>query len=103
RGLCSRVRLRCRPGTLMVPGGCRESSRPGEVELVAPRTRVRSRARPRRPGLRRLVPRASVVLAAAGAVALVAGAYAAALETSVFAVHRLVLVGGSARVQDELR
>ena len=40
---------------------------------------------------------------AAGFVVLAGSAYAAALETSLFAVRKLVVVGGSPRVQDELR
>lgn len=43
------------------------------------------------------------MLAAAGFLVLAGGAYAAALETSIFAVRRIEIVGGSTRVQDELR
>jgi cell division septal protein FtsQ len=38
-----------------------------------------------------------------GGLALIGGAYAAALETSVFAVQKIVIVGGTPRVQNELR
>jgi cell division septal protein FtsQ len=40
---------------------------------------------------------------AAGGLVLAGGAYAAALETSVFAVRKIVIVGGKPHVQDELR
>ena len=55
------------------------------------------------PPTRRWLPSARILLAAIGALALACGAYAVALETSVFAVHKLVIAGGSARVQQELR
>jgi cell division septal protein FtsQ len=38
-----------------------------------------------------------------GGVALAGGAYAVALETAVFSVRSIVIVGGTPRVQDELR
>lgn len=74
---------------------------------MAPHTRVRSaahrgrtqRARPL-PGY---LPSKKSLLVAFGFVALAAGAYAAALETSMFAVRRLDVVGGSPGVQEELR
>jgi cell division septal protein FtsQ len=64
---------------------------------------VRARARPERPTLRRYLPRGRTLLVACGFVVLAGSAYAAALETSVFAVRRLDIVGGSPRVQEELR
>jgi cell division septal protein FtsQ len=64
---------------------------------------VPSRARPAKPGARRFLPSGRTIAIAAGAIALVAGVYAAALETSVFAVRKLVIVGGTPRVQNELR
>lgn len=51
----------------------------------------------------RALPRARWLIAGLGAAAVAAGAYALALETSVFAVTTLDVVGGSPRVQDELR
>ncbi len=62
-----------------------------------------ARARPAKPGVRRFLPSSRTLASAFGVLALAAGAYAAALETSVFAVRRLVIVGGSLRVQNELR
>jgi cell division septal protein FtsQ len=56
-----------------------------------------------RPQLRRFLPGGKALLVACGFVALAGGAYAAALETSLFAVRKLDVVGGSQRVQDELR
>jgi len=64
---------------------------------------VRARARPERPSLRRFLPSARSVLVGAGFLLLAGSAYAAALETSIFAVRTLDIVGGSPRVQDELR
>jgi cell division protein FtsQ len=49
------------------------------------------------------LPSRKSLLVALGFAALAAGAYAAALETSMFAVRRLDIVGGSPRVQEELR
>jgi cell division septal protein FtsQ len=59
--------------------------------------------RPERPSLLRFVPRGRTLLVAVGFVALAGGAFAVALETSVFAVRKLEIVGGSPRVQEELR
>jgi cell division protein FtsQ len=74
---------------------------------VAPHTRVRPAAhRGRTPPARPLpgyLPSRKSLLVAFGFVALAAGAYAAALETSMFAVRRLDVVGGSPGVQEELR
>jgi hypothetical protein len=64
---------------------------------------VRTRARPERPSLRRFLPSARSLLVAAGFLLLAGSAYAAAVGTSIFAVRRLEIVGGSPRVQDELR
>jgi cell division protein FtsQ len=64
---------------------------------------VRTRARPKPPGLRRLVPGRRFALVGIAVLALAGGMYIAALETSVFAVNKLVIVGGNPRVQDELR
>jgi cell division septal protein FtsQ len=65
---------------------------------------VRARARRERAGrLRRYLPSARTTLVACGFLVLAGSAYAAALETSVFAVRKLDIVGGSPRVQDELR
>ena len=59
--------------------------------------------RPERPSLLRFVPRGRPLLVAAGVAVLAASAYAAALETSIFAVRTLEIVGGSPRVQEEVR
>jgi len=59
--------------------------------------------RAERPGLRRFLPPGRALLAAAGFAVLAGGAYAAAFETSVFAVRRLEITGGSPRVRAELR
>jgi POTRA domain, FtsQ-type len=64
---------------------------------------VRARARPERPNPRRYLPSGRTLLVACGFFALAGGAYAAALETSLFAVRTLDIVGGSPRVQEELR
>jgi POTRA domain, FtsQ-type len=74
---------------------------------VPPNTRVRVAAHRERADRSRSLPaylpsRKSLLVALAFAV-LAAGAYAAALETSMFAVRKLDIVGGSPRVQDELR
>ena len=70
-------------------------------------TRVRPAARresPERPrSLPAYLPSRKSLLVAFGVVALAASAYAAALETSMFAVRTLDIVGGSPRVQEELR
>ena len=74
---------------------------------MAPHTRVRPAAhRGRTPPARPLpgyLPSRKSLLVAFGFVALAAGAYAAALETSMFAVRTLDVVGGSPGVQEELR
>jgi len=44
-----------------------------------------------------------MVAIAVGGVLLIGGAYAAALETSVFSVRKIAIVGGTPRVQNELR
>jgi cell division protein FtsQ len=53
--------------------------------------------------LTRYLPSRKPLLVVLGFAALAAGAYAAALETSMFAVRTLDVVGGSPRVQEELR
>jgi cell division protein FtsQ len=74
---------------------------------VPPHTRVRSAAhseradRPR--SLPAYLPSRKSLLVALGFVVLAASAYAAARETSMFAVRTLDVVGGSPRVQAELR
>ena len=68
------------------------------VRPAAPRERAR-RAR----SLPVFLPSRKSLLVAFGVAALAAGAYAAALETSLFAVRTLDIVGGSPRVQEELR
>ena len=74
---------------------------------MPPHTRVRSAAHgeraPRARSLPTFLPSRKSVLVALAIAALAAGAYAAALETSIFAVRELDIVGGSPRVQDELR
>jgi cell division protein FtsQ len=70
-------------------------------------TRVRPAAhreradRPR--SLPTYLPSRKSLLVALGIVVLAVGAYAAALETSMFAVRTLDIVGGSPRAQEELR
>jgi len=59
--------------------------------------------RPERPSLLRRLPRGKTLLVAAGFAALAGSAYAAALETSIFAIRTLEIRGGSPAVQDELR
>ncbi len=54
-------------------------------------------------GSRALVPSLRSIGVAVGTLALAAGAYAAALETSVFAVRTISIAGGSPRVQAEVR
>ncbi len=53
--------------------------------------------------MRRFLPSGRAVAIAFGGVALAGGAYAVALETAVFSVRSIVIVGGTPRVQDELR
>jgi cell division protein FtsQ len=53
--------------------------------------------------LRRLVPSGRSILVGLALLALAGGAYVAALETSVFAVQRVEIVGGSAQTQAEVR
>jgi hypothetical protein len=64
---------------------------------------VRTRTQAKEPGLQRLLPSVRVLLIGLAVVAVGAGAYFAALDTSIFAVRKLVVVGGNPRVQDELR
>jgi cell division septal protein FtsQ len=54
-------------------------------------------------GARRFLPSGRMLAIAFGGLALIGGAYAAALETSIFAVRKIVIVGGTPRVQNELR
>ena len=56
-----------------------------------------------KPGARRFLPSGRTLAIAVGAIGLAGGVYAAALETSVFAVRTIVIVGGTPRVQTELR
>jgi cell division septal protein FtsQ len=60
-------------------------------------------ARPSSPLLRRIAPSGRSLAVGIGLLAVAAGAYAAALETSVFAVRSLEVVGGSPRAQAEVR
>jgi cell division protein FtsQ len=53
--------------------------------------------------VRRLLPPGRSLAVGLGLAVLAGGAYAAALETSVFAVRRLVIVGGPPRVQARVR
>jgi cell division septal protein FtsQ len=64
---------------------------------------VRARARPERRSLWRYLPKGRTLLVAVGFAVLAGSAYAAARETSLFAVRKLDVVGGSPRVQEELR
>ena len=82
---------------------CRETTATGELPTVAQRTRVAARARPVTAGVRRFLPSGRTLAIAVGGIALIGGLYAAALETSVFSVHKIVIVGGTPRVQEELR
>ena len=68
---------------------------------MRPRARARPRIEPSRLG--RFLPSVRSLIAAIGLLGLAAGAYAAALETSVFAVRRLDVVGGTPRAQEEVR
>ncbi len=70
---------------------------------MAQRTRVPARARPVKPSARRFLPSGRTVAIVFGGVALIGGGYATALETSVFSVRSIVIVGGTPRVQAELR
>lgn len=68
---------------------------------------VRTAALPARRGHllepRRLIPSGRSVLAGLVLLALAGGAYAAALETSMFAVQRIEIVGGSPKTQAQAR
>ena len=75
---------------------------------MAARKRATARAAvlpapPRTPRLRQLAPSVRSVAVGLALAALAGGAYAAALETSIFAVSRLEVVGGNARAQAEVR
>lgn len=67
------------------------------------RTRGRLRAQAKRSSGRRVVPSARVALCAVAVIALAGGSYAAALETSVFAVRKLEVVGGSPLVKADVQ
>ena len=54
-------------------------------------------------GARRYLPNGRALAIACGCIFLAVSAYAAALETSIFAVRSIVIVGGTPRVQGELR
>src|SRR5262249_11095308 len=69
---------------------------------VAERSTRRVRPRPK-PARRRYLPSARIALIVFATLAFCGGAYATALETSVFALRHVVIVGGSPSVQDELR
>jgi cell division protein FtsQ len=90
--------LDARRGT---PGG-------GESRGVAARKRATARAavlpaRRGSPTLRGFAPSGRSIAVGIALLLLAVGAYAAALETSVFAVRRLEIVGGSPRAQAEVR
>lgn len=75
---------------------------------MAARKRATARAAvapkpPDLPLIRRLAPSRRSVAAGLGLLALAVGAYAVARETSIFAVSRLEVVGGSPRAQAEVR
>ena len=75
---------------------------------MAARKRATARAavaptQPDLPLIRRLAPSGRSVAAGLGLLALAVGAYAVARETSIFAVLRLEVVGGSPRAQAEVR
>ena len=75
---------------------------------MAARKRATARAAvlPTQPGLtvmRRLAPSGRSIAVGLGLLVLAGAAYAVARETSLFAVSRLVVVGGSPRAQDEVR
>jgi cell division protein FtsQ len=75
---------------------------------VAPPRRATARAaalpaRPAKPSVRSLLPSRRSLAAGVALVALAIGAYAAARETSVFAVRQLDVVGGTPRLQAEVR
>jgi cell division septal protein FtsQ len=53
--------------------------------------------------VRRFLPSGRMLAIAFGGVALIGGGYAAALETSIFSVRKIAIVGGTPRVQNELR
>ncbi|MBV8079850.1 MAG: FtsQ-type POTRA domain-containing protein [Actinobacteria bacterium] len=75
---------------------------------MAARKRATSRtavlaARPGAPALRRFAPSPRSLLVGFALLALGIGSYAVARETSVFAVRRLVVVGGTPQAQAEVR
>jgi cell division protein FtsQ len=75
---------------------------------VAARKRATARAavlpaQPRTPRLRQLAPSPRSLAVGVALIVLAGGAYAAALETSIFAVTRIEVVGGSPRAQAEVR
>jgi len=70
---------------------------------MAARSTSRPRARTGASAARRRIPYVRIALAVLAVLALAAGAYAAALETSVFAVDRIDVARGPPRLQAELR
>ena len=95
---------------LLPPGGERGqvAVRRGGVEARAPRARAAVAAipwprRPAAPGLARFVPSGRSLAVGAGLVALAAGAYAVARETSAFAIDRIDVRGGPAVVRRQVR
>ena len=90
-------------GPLELPAAVGKRACHRRTPTVAQRTRVPARARPVTAGVRRFLPSGRMLAIGFGGVALIGGAYAAALETSVFSVRKIAIVGGTPRVQDELR
>jgi cell division protein FtsQ len=64
---------------------------------------VPARPRPVTPGVRRFLPSGRTLAIGVGGLVLIGGGYAAALETSIFSVRTIAIVGGTPRVQNELR
>src|SRR5260221_9067063 len=109
-----RLHLPVRPSAWLTDGAAicelrrRGTSPGGELDGVAARRRATARAavlpaRRGSPALRRFAPSGRSLAVGIGLLFVAGGAYAAALETSVFAVRRLEVVGGSPRAQAEVR
>lgn len=88
---------------VLVPAQARPRRPTARAAAVAlPQREARRPARPRRL-LGRLAPSRRSLLVALGIVALAGGAYAVARETSLFAIQRVEVRGGSPQVDDQVQ
>ena len=100
--------MRCGSSARSICPRCRGSDRDGEIEGVAARKRGTARAgarstRRKQAEPKRFLPSGRSIALGLALLGLAGGAYAAALETSVFAVRTLKISGGSPQTQAEVR